>query len=280
MAAVTVADAAGAIASTARDLSVWADALYGGRVLSPASLAADDDDPARGLYGLGTDVAVFAGHRAYGHRGGLRGFEASMWYFPDEGVSIVLLSNQGNWLTDVPMAQARPRGARQALTSRGRVAVTARGARRPAVSRCGAPAAPLVPPRPRPRAARQPAVSMVFSWPLPASRTASPGRARRIATRDGLGPIGDEEEVLAAPPAGRLGTRGDGLEDGHAVLAAGVLVGEDDEAAALAGDAAHLRPLGRVALAGRAEDGDEPARAVAPGASSSSTLASASAVWA
>jgi hypothetical protein len=48
-------------------------------------------------------VAIFAGHRAYGHRGGLRGFEASMWYFPNEGVSIVLLSNQGNWLTDVPM---------------------------------------------------------------------------------------------------------------------------------------------------------------------------------
>jgi hypothetical protein len=26
-----------------------------------------------------------------------------MWYFPEAGVSIVLLSNQGNWLTDVPM---------------------------------------------------------------------------------------------------------------------------------------------------------------------------------
>jgi hypothetical protein len=28
-----------------------------------------------------------------------------MWYFPEAGVSIVLLSNQGNWLTDVPMAR-------------------------------------------------------------------------------------------------------------------------------------------------------------------------------
>jgi hypothetical protein len=26
-----------------------------------------------------------------------------MWYFPETGTTVVLLSNQGNWLTDVPM---------------------------------------------------------------------------------------------------------------------------------------------------------------------------------
>jgi D-alanyl-D-alanine carboxypeptidase len=103
MAAVSVADAAGAIASTARDLSVWADALYGGRLLGAASLAEMTRILPAGAYGMGTDVASFAGHRGVGHRGGLRGFEASMWYFPRDGVSVVLLSNQGNWLTDVPM---------------------------------------------------------------------------------------------------------------------------------------------------------------------------------
>jgi CubicO group peptidase (beta-lactamase class C family) len=102
-AALTVADAAGAIASTARDLSMWADALYGGSVLAPASLSQMTTMLEPGLYGLGTDVAVFAGQRAYGHRGGLRGFESSMWHFPATGVTIALLSNQGNWLTDVPM---------------------------------------------------------------------------------------------------------------------------------------------------------------------------------
>jgi D-alanyl-D-alanine carboxypeptidase len=102
-AALTVADAAGAIASTARDLSTWASKLYGGSVLASESLAQMTTMLEPGLYGLGADVAVFAGHRAYGHRGGLRGFESSMWYFPDKGVSIVLLSNQGNWLTDEPM---------------------------------------------------------------------------------------------------------------------------------------------------------------------------------
>jgi D-alanyl-D-alanine carboxypeptidase len=109
-AAVTVAGAAGAIASTARDLSAWADALYGGKVLARSSLAEMTRILAPGDYGLGTDVAVFAGRRAYGHRGGLRGFEAAMWYLPDAGVSIALLSDQGNWYntsrtgsTDVPV---------------------------------------------------------------------------------------------------------------------------------------------------------------------------------
>ena len=103
MAAVSVAGAAGAIASTARDLSIWADALYGGKVLSDESLNQMTTFLQPGLYGLGTDVASFAGNRGHGHRGGLRGFESSMWYFPRDGVSVVLLSNQGNWTTDGPM---------------------------------------------------------------------------------------------------------------------------------------------------------------------------------
>jgi D-alanyl-D-alanine carboxypeptidase len=103
MAAASVADAAGAIASTASDLSIWADALYGGKVLTDESLEEMTTFFSSGLYGLGADVASFAGNRGHGHRGGLRGFESSMWYFPADGVSVVLLSNQGNWITDVPM---------------------------------------------------------------------------------------------------------------------------------------------------------------------------------
>jgi len=105
MAAASIADAAGAMASTARDLSTWAAALYGGEVLSPEMTREMTTFLQPGWYGLGADVAVFAGNRAHGHRGGIRGYESSMWHFPDEGVSIVLLSNQGNWLTDVPMAR-------------------------------------------------------------------------------------------------------------------------------------------------------------------------------
>lgn len=103
MAAASIADAAGAMASTARDLSVWASALYGGDVLSEASLAEMTSFLKPGWYGLGTDVADFAGHVGHGHRGGIRGYDSSMWYFPGSGVSIVLLSNQSNWVTDKPM---------------------------------------------------------------------------------------------------------------------------------------------------------------------------------
>jgi hypothetical protein len=91
------------MASTAGDLAVWADALYGGDLLSRRSLRAMESILPKGTDGLGTDEATFAGQHAFGHRGGLRGFEASMRQFPAEGVSIVLLSSQGSWLTDVPM---------------------------------------------------------------------------------------------------------------------------------------------------------------------------------
>ncbi|MFV2063048.1 MAG: serine hydrolase domain-containing protein [Chloroflexota bacterium] len=103
MAAISVAGAAGAIASTAEDLVTWADALYGGKILSRRSLREMTTILPEGTYGMGTDVASFAGNRAYGHRGGLRGYVASMWHFPKSGVSVALLSNQGNWIPDVAM---------------------------------------------------------------------------------------------------------------------------------------------------------------------------------
>ena len=103
MAAASIADAAGAMASTAEDLSIWAAALYGGEVLSDEMLAEMTTFERPGFYGLGTYPASFAGARGIGHRGGIRGYESAMFYFPADGVTIVLLSNQGNWDTDVPM---------------------------------------------------------------------------------------------------------------------------------------------------------------------------------
>lgn len=103
MAAASIADAAGAMASTAQDLSIWASALYGGEVLSDEMLAEMLTFRRPGFYGLGTYPASFAGNRGVGHRGGIRGYESAMFYFPQEEVTIVLLSNQGNWGTDAPM---------------------------------------------------------------------------------------------------------------------------------------------------------------------------------
>ena len=103
MAAASIADAAGAMASTAKDLSIWASALYGGEVLSDEMLAEMLTFERPGFYGLGTYPANFVGNRGIGHRGGIRGYESAMFYFPQDGVTVVLVSNQGNWSTDVPM---------------------------------------------------------------------------------------------------------------------------------------------------------------------------------
>lgn len=100
LSAVTVAWAAGAIASTPTDLARWAAALYGGRVLSPESTAQMLTFRPRDAYGLGTRTAVFRGRVAVGHLGGIRGFENAMWHFPAEGLTIVVLSDRGMWRTD------------------------------------------------------------------------------------------------------------------------------------------------------------------------------------
>jgi hypothetical protein len=68
-------------------------------------------------YGFGVRRYRFVGRVAVGHRGGLRGYESSLWYFPQDHVSIALLSNQGLWVTDAPVAkiaQAIFRGGRRA----------------------------------------------------------------------------------------------------------------------------------------------------------------------
>jgi D-alanyl-D-alanine carboxypeptidase len=92
--AATVAWAAGAMVSTPRDLATWARALYGGRVLSAASLGQmvtfNDDD-----YGLGTQRTWVGGREAWGHSGSLRGFEAVMRYVPSLDAVIVVVINRG-----------------------------------------------------------------------------------------------------------------------------------------------------------------------------------------
>lgn len=98
--AVTVAWAAGAMASTPTDLAQWAAALYGGDVVSPESLAAMLTFRKKDAYGLGTRTRTFQGHRAIGHLGGIRGFELAMWHFPEDGATIVALTNRGMFSTD------------------------------------------------------------------------------------------------------------------------------------------------------------------------------------
>jgi D-alanyl-D-alanine carboxypeptidase len=98
---VTAAGGAGSIAASSIDIARWAKALYGGAVLSPDSLAtmlADVSNTARYKpripYGLGVQSVTVGGWPALGHSGRLLGFQGVMRYFPGQGFSVAVLTNQ------------------------------------------------------------------------------------------------------------------------------------------------------------------------------------------
>ena len=90
--------AAGALVSTAPDLLKWTDALARGRLLKAASLERmwspsrlDDGTPID--YGLGTRLGSLSGHRMVGHTGNGGGFRAALLLFPDDDLTIAVLTN-------------------------------------------------------------------------------------------------------------------------------------------------------------------------------------------
>ena len=102
----TAAGNAGAMASSSRDLAVWARALYGGAVLEPASLAAMEDVSrsvalhASRRYGLGVMEEWFGGRWTYGHNGRLDGSRSSIRYLPAYGFTIAVVTNQDRYSPD------------------------------------------------------------------------------------------------------------------------------------------------------------------------------------
>ncbi len=91
----TVADAAGAMVSSVRDVSDWEDALLGGDVLEPTSLALMLRFHPRSGYGLGMRYAVLDGRLAIGHGGSLRGYVSLMYRLPVDDLDVVVLTNLG-----------------------------------------------------------------------------------------------------------------------------------------------------------------------------------------
>ncbi len=98
---VTATGGAGSIATTASDLTTWARALYGGGVLRPETVASmvDDATVTTALkssvpYGLGVQVVTIDGRPTLGHSGRLLGFRAVMRWLPDEGIAVVVMTNQ------------------------------------------------------------------------------------------------------------------------------------------------------------------------------------------
>jgi D-alanyl-D-alanine carboxypeptidase len=114
---MSIPGAAGSIRSTAGDLVKWNAALYGGKILKPASLAAmlapgkfnNGDTSGAAIsksmaaagappaghseYGYALFLGELEGHRKIDHGGGIYGFSASLSEFPDDHTTVVVLSN-------------------------------------------------------------------------------------------------------------------------------------------------------------------------------------------
>ncbi len=107
---MTVPRGAGAMRSTASDLARWNAALFGGKVLKPATFTAmiAPGTLANGQgtgpvilkqygtasdYGFGLETSIVEGHRKVDHGGGIDGFSASLAEFPQDRVTVVVLSN-------------------------------------------------------------------------------------------------------------------------------------------------------------------------------------------
>jgi CubicO group peptidase (beta-lactamase class C family) len=82
----------GGLYSTVGDLLLWDQALYSDRLLSQSSLA-EMFTPVRDNYAYGWIVDERFNRRIQGHSGSVVGFSAFLARFPDDRVSIIVLSN-------------------------------------------------------------------------------------------------------------------------------------------------------------------------------------------
>jgi D-alanyl-D-alanine carboxypeptidase len=117
---MSIPGGAGSIRSTAGDLAKWNAALYGGKILKAASLAAmltpgklnngensgtamakmmaaagapAATQSAKHEYGYALFLSEVEGHRKIDHGGGIYGFSAALSEFPDDKTTVVVLSN-------------------------------------------------------------------------------------------------------------------------------------------------------------------------------------------
>ncbi len=89
---MSVPFSAGALYSTTEDLLRWEQGLFGGKVLSAASLA-KMTTPFKDDYAFGVIAAPQDGHKRIWHNGGIEGFNTALAYYPDDKLTVVVLSN-------------------------------------------------------------------------------------------------------------------------------------------------------------------------------------------
>jgi len=87
----TIPLGAGAITSTPTDLTKFADALFGGKLLKSESL--EIMKTIKEGYGIGLFQIPFQNRIGYGHGGGIDGFSSIYSHFPEDKISYALISN-------------------------------------------------------------------------------------------------------------------------------------------------------------------------------------------
>lgn len=83
---------AGGLYSTTEDLLKWEQGLFGGKLLSAASLA-KMTTPFKNDYAFGLQVETKDGHKVIDHSGGIEGFNTELDYYPDDKLVVVALAN-------------------------------------------------------------------------------------------------------------------------------------------------------------------------------------------
>ena len=83
---------AGSLYSTTEDLLRWEQGLFGGKLLSAASLA-KMTTPFKQDYAFGLAVSTNHGHKVIEHGGGIEGFNTHLAYYPEDKLVVAVLGN-------------------------------------------------------------------------------------------------------------------------------------------------------------------------------------------
>ncbi|MGE3615488.1 MAG: serine hydrolase domain-containing protein [Gemmatimonadales bacterium] len=93
--------AAGALCSNVLDLLTWQHGFDAARLITPASrdqirtsAVLNDGKPTN--YGFGVAIRNFEGHRSFAHSGGINGFATWLARYPDDDLTVVVLTNSGS----------------------------------------------------------------------------------------------------------------------------------------------------------------------------------------
>lgn len=89
---MSIPHAAGALYSTTEDLLRWEQGLFGGKLLSAASME-KLTTPNKNNYAFGLVVRAENGRRVISHGGGIDGFNTSLVYYPDSRTTVAVLAN-------------------------------------------------------------------------------------------------------------------------------------------------------------------------------------------